>query len=467
MTQTIDSPTLTIAAAYARWKKNRDILSGEDAVKKARTEYLPALPTHDLQNDPKSYSDYLYRTPFFPGAARTLDGLRGLVTRKRGVLTAPDSLKDIFETITHLGHNVEDLAEEVFDETCTTNFTGMLIDMPSSDRKFVSVKDAERSNNRPFISLYIAESILEVTTGVRLNKKKIVRVRLKEDESTIRELILDDDGIYRQIVHVSVNGNWSVREIITPLINAKPIDEIPFIVVTSKFRSTDPVKGPLDDVVNINRHLYLDEASAANSRLMLSSPFVVMVNVDAPEKPLALSPGQILYLKSVNELPADVKIVEHTGAGQASLDLAVSTKKDEMSKLGLSILASEKAASEAAETHAIRRASENSILAALARTISRKIEEALRWVALWQGVDPEAVTYAMNTDFTPSSMSAQERDAALKELMAGAISWETYIGLLQDGEILSEGFDIDQERDRLQAADMNADRPTTEPVPAE
>ena len=95
MTKKINEPTEAIAAAYTRWKRNRDIISGEDAVKAAGDKYLPRLGNQTEAD----YAKYLARVPFFPGASRTHDGLLGLVTRKDGVLDAPAGLSDIFDTL--------------------------------------------------------------------------------------------------------------------------------------------------------------------------------------------------------------------------------------------------------------------------------------------------------------------------------------------------------------------------------
>lgn len=457
MSTEINIPTAVIAAAHSRWKRNRDMIAGEDAIKAARTEYLPQIANQSRED----YDRYLARVPVFPGAARTHAGLIGLITRKPPTVEAPAGVLPWFDTITQSGHSVEDLSDEMLSENLITGFPGMLIDHPTASEPMTAAQ-AEAAGHRPFIAPYKAASILEVTPGIWNNKQTLVRVRLLDDEATVRELVLDE-GIYRVIIHrADKNGQWTAEPPITPLRLGKPLNEIPFVLCSPKARAFDPVKGPLDDLCWLNVHCYHAQADAMNSRFYSSAPIFAIFNVEQPKTPLAINPGTVVYLNDKSpEMKADAKFVEFSGAGQKTLEEAVATFKDEMAKVGSNILASERTAAEAAETHQIRRASENSLLAGIARGVARKIEAALNWVAWWGGYE-EKVTFTLNTDFVPTAMSAQDRTAALAELQAGAISFETFWQMLISGEVLPEDFNMEEERARIIADLATMDRPTGE-----
>ena len=449
MATNINEPSEAIQNSYSRWRRNRDMIAGEDAVKRAKSKYLPRLAN---QTD-RDFENYLDRISFFPGAARTHDGLLGLVTRKAGVFECPPNVEDIFEVVTRRGDTIHDLAEEVMSETLKTGFGGLLVDMPVMVEGLTE-DVAVAQGYRAFVAYYPAESILEVSTGIVANRQAITRVRLLEDADTVRELLLVD-GAYVVIVHRHDGKDWVAEDPMVPLRRGEPLTFIPFVPVTPKARGFEPVKGPLDDICMLNRHLFQAEAEAANSRHYSSAPIFVVSGAEKQDIPLC--PGTaIFFADSTREKPVEAKYVEFSGAGQATLEGAVATKKDEMAKLGSSILASERPAAEAAETHAIRRSSENSILASLARTVGRKIEEALDLISWWAGNEQGLVRFALNTDFVPTPMTAQERTALLAELQAGAISYETYVDLMIAGEVLPDGFDIEAERVRLAAS---ADRP--------
>lgn len=454
----INEPTSEILAARARWKINREILAGEHAVKANAKAYLPPLA---MQTE-ADYRAYVQRTDFFPAASRTRDGLKGLVTRKAPTFECPDNLKAIFETITKAGLTAEDFGEFILDETLETAFTGMLVDMPvtppSPKGSVLTLGEVEKINVRPFVSGYTAESILEVSTGVVSNTQKLTRVRLLDNENTVRELILDQ-GVYRIVIHRLVEGEgWVADPPVTPLRGSNPLDFIPFILATTKTRSFKPVKGPLDDLCDLNVHLFNAAAAAGVSRYFSSAPMVYLLGAEADE--MVFAPGALLNFKDhTRENPVEIDYLEFSGQGQKALDDHEANILAKMAKLGSSILASERNAAEAAETHAIRRSSENSVLSHIARSVSRTVEEVFNIAAWWAGAEKGSVKFALNTDFVPEPMTAQDRAALLNEYMAGAISYETYIDQLIAGEILPDNFDIEEETARLARGEARADRP--------
>lgn len=86
MIEDISKPTTTIAAYHERWKRNRDFIEGECAVRAVDSGYLPRLPVHELAKGSRegeaAYKAYIQRSPYFPAASRILDGLKGMVGRK-------------------------------------------------------------------------------------------------------------------------------------------------------------------------------------------------------------------------------------------------------------------------------------------------------------------------------------------------------------------------------------------------
>jgi len=83
-------------------------------------------------------------------------------------------------------------------------------------RAGISRAQAEAEGARPFIRMYRAESILEVTAGVIANRRAITRVKVKDNDETIRELALVD-GVYTVTIHDYVNNQWISRAPIVPV----------------------------------------------------------------------------------------------------------------------------------------------------------------------------------------------------------------------------------------------------------
>ena len=336
---------------------------------------------------------------------------------------------------------------------------------PMVEGSVPTVGDLEKQNVRPFVSAYFAESILEVSTGVYSNVQKLDRVRLLDNEETVRELVLIA-GVYQIIIHRrdEQSGQWIADAPVTPLRGNKPLDFIPFVLSTTKVRSFKPGKGPLDDLCDLNVHLFVASGAAGMSRFFSSTPMTYLLGAETDK--MVFSPGALLNFPfHSKEHPVEIGYLEFGGQGQKSLDEHEARLLDKMAKLGSSILASERNAAEAAETHAIRRSSENSVLASIARSVSRAVEEILDICSWWAGQERKTVKFALNTDFVPQPMSAEERKALLAEYMAGAISYDTYIAQLIAGEVLPDDFDIEEEQQRLANDAATIDRPveTQEP----
>ena len=456
----IDQPTAKIAAAHKRWQRARDVIEGADAVKARGEAYLSKL----ADQTPTEYEAYKQAVPFFPGAGVTHEGLVGMINRKPATMTAPAALEPILETITASGMTVDDLAEEVLSEILITNFVGLLVDHPASAAG-LNAANAIAKGFRPFVGVYRAESILEVTPAVIENKLKLVRVRLKDDEDTVRELVLAD-GKYQVIIHRRIGGEWLVDAPVVPLKRGQPLDTIPFVLATTKPRNFEPQKAPLDDVVLTNLDHYAVQAQHSLTRLMTCIPMLKVKGVadpagDAEKKgtPIRAVPGSIIYLPVVEGVDADADWLKNDAPAIGDIRQTALDLKEDMSQEGLRIIASEKSASEAAETHAIRRASENSRTASLARIVSRKIEEALIIVADWVGVTGE-LTYALSTDFLPTPMSSQDVAALQGLVAAGLMSKQTMFELLQQGEMIPDGLTYEEERSRIE--DDIADMPTAQ-----
>src|SRR5688572_27077414 len=67
------------------WRRVRDVLAGEDAVKCGGVRYVPRL---DTQTDCE-YADYLTRGFFYNATSRTLAGFLGMIFRREPVVNRP------------------------------------------------------------------------------------------------------------------------------------------------------------------------------------------------------------------------------------------------------------------------------------------------------------------------------------------------------------------------------------------
>lgn len=465
--ENISKPTPELVKHHLRWTRNRDFADGEEGVKAKKTIYLPPANPAD---DDDTYAAHLFRTRFFPAASKTLQGWLGLIFRKPSQLgTTSAAIHTLSQFLTPDGENLEEFAEWIARETLITNFTGLLVDHPPRESfTGLSAANAFEIGYRPFMAGYTAESILEVRPGLVGNKRQLVRVRLLERDGTqVRELMLNQ-GIYQVRIWTKDGDAFVPGPITTPTVDGKVLGEIPFFIVSTSDKLT-PQPSLLQHVVDLNLQLYIQQGLLSNVHYTLSAPIPTIRGISPlkdrdgnyvldsdghfqfPDFPVA--PGSLWLFESKDTI---AEYLEFKGQGADTLENAVREIKDELRIAGHSILAPDKPAPEAPETQMIYRAAEMAILASFSRTVSGKFLRALKLFT--RQADPKAeasLTFSLNMDFVPQSLSAQEVTALQGLWQAGAITHEQLLLCLRDGEVLSAALDIDAEieRTKVEAAD--------------
>ena len=190
---------------FLKWKKCRDVISGEDIVKSFRELYLPRASGMDDDD----YRQYLTRAQFFNASGRTLDGLCGMINRKPIITTVPEGLEKYLENVDGKGHSLNQFGNKCVKDVLITGWGGVLVDMPHAEN-VVSQRDFENSNLYAYMTYYKAESIIKWRWANDGRKQYLKYVVFKEDvevdsaeyetqlKSYFRLCEIDEDGFYRQ-----------------------------------------------------------------------------------------------------------------------------------------------------------------------------------------------------------------------------------------------------------------------------
>lgn len=430
------------AAKLKQWERNRDHTNGVDAVKAAKTKYLP----RDRTMSNEDYAAHLIATTYLPAAARTLESHAGLIFRKPPTLTAPAALVSLADVMTADGETAEWLSRWAFREYAISNSGGILIDHPEMPEGTTTLAQAMAMDLRPFASCYPAETILEVAYGVVGGRKRLKLVRLLESETKVRFLEMID-GQYTITIYEEADGEWHITSRSVPLSQGKPLTDIPFVHLADAID-----RGAIfDDICAENHTHYVKSGEHATALRWLSKP-KPWVSGLADDIDLDVSPGAIWRFES-----PDTKcgFLEMSGTGLKEITDDLNNLKELMAQLGSRLLTSEKAAAEAAETVARRQASENSILASMARHVGSRIEDALRLMAMWVGIDPAAVSFQLSTDFVPTMLDPQMIAQLMALNNAGKLTDRELFEALQKGEIISETVDYEAHQAELDSTNVD------------
>lgn len=443
--------------------KNRHFIAGETAVKNALDLYMP-VPSVGMDPHKQPFKNFLRRTALFPAAARVLDGCLSLVFQKDPVLVSP-ILAPIKDAITQDMESLELFAEQLVSETLTSNYTGILIDAPSDDEKPSGLNGANaiELGYHPFLSLYPFEAILDHKFDKVGGGHGWVYIKLSDGENKWRELHLHN-GVYSVTIHERPDNSseYQTRTVV-PKRDGKPLDFIPFKLVTTKKKDRWPSKALLDDVVNVNCNHYILSGELASALFHCSGPQKVVVNAapqtDKDGNPLECNvypsgSEHVWELHDTEDRKADVRFLEFTGAGVAEIRQQLTEFKSQMSALGSRILQDEKAAPEAAEALAIRQTSQNAAIVTVTRSTGKDLEEVLRWLAWWMGAksknDPET-RFMLNVDLVPAKLTPQEV-AEIRNLVAADImTEEEAFYALRDGGWFADTLKWEEHKSKLEA----------------
>ncbi|MDH5559420.1 MAG: DUF4055 domain-containing protein [Deltaproteobacteria bacterium] len=430
--------------AYPLWRKCRAVIMGEEAVKAEETLFLPILEGQGYME----YLSYRDRALFYAATARTLEGLSGAIFRKKPeIMASPEALREL-DSISSEGLGLEAFLRGVVSEVLTTGRYGILVDMESQNGK------------KAYLSGYAAENVINWRAERKGGLERLKLVVLRENyleagedyfsskkKVQYRVLRMDEENRYRVSLfryHEESERYSSVEEFI-PRIRGNPLDFIPFVFCNPCDQTTRVFKPPLADLASVNLSHYRTSADLEHGRHFTALPTVWVAGFDA-ETELKIG-SQTAW---VAENPdAKAGYLEFTGQGLSALENAMKEKQDLMAVLGARLLEEPKKAVEAAQTHRLRRIGENSILASLARSISKTVNSALDWWAMMSG-ETGKVCLSLNNDFLSGPLEAKEITALMDAWIKGAMSWDSLIFNFKKGEILPEDRTKQQEKELIE-----------------
>ena len=458
-----------------QWRRVRDVLEGEDQIKVKRTLYMPRPRAQDVD----AYNQYVERANFYAVAERTVRGLVGLVFRIAPMFELPERVEYLTEFATPDGTPLEGAIKDAVRETVSIGRYGILVDMGQSS---AAINEA-----MPFIAPYEAEAIwrwdevLDPSAG----KRRLIRLILQETPAThgdtsvtwLRELFLeqvvDEEGvpipgaaIYRQQLWReedaetrasnigAVLGSNEINETegyerfgepITPLLNGRPLDEIPFWFINTFNSRARPDKSPMLDLANMNLAHWRNSADYEQLLHLVGSPTPwAAANWEEGDPPAAIGAGARWLLPA----GATVGVLEFNGASAAAFQVAMSDKEDRMAALGARLIRNQERANVTAETTKAQSVAETSVLTNTVQNVEAAFTAAIGFAAVWAGASEseiDDIRVELNKDFFGVPISAQELAALVAGWQSGAYSRQTLWENLQKGEIADPKRTLEEE----------------------
>ena len=457
------------------WKKVRDVLVGEQAIREGGTRYLP----RPAGMDDSEWKCYLERAHFFGATGRTADGLHGAIFQKKPVLSedAPEKLKELLADIDRSGRTLDQFASDCVWDALPTNWGGILVDYPSVDDT-IDRGTAERLGLRAYAAWYSAESIINWRFETRGNQQVLTFLVLHEPYSRQlagNEFETENKNRYR-VLNFDENGNYQVRiydyasegGLTAPVATAFPkiknenLKFIPFFTFPGK----EPDKSMLLDLANENIGHYQKTADYENGLHLtgIPTPYAscrAPINEKGETITVEMGGNRFLWL---GDPAATAAYLEFTGQGLSTLEKAIQNCEERMAILGARIISAEKKGVESADAARIHRAGENSVLASFALNASDVLTKVIRLLAQWEDIPGcEEVTYRLNSEYDTAQMEAQLFSAIVQARLSREMPKSVYFWNLQKSGNIPDDMTLEKWDEELALegdhSDLTGDNP--------
>jgi len=445
----------------SRWQACEDASDGQYEIHKAGEKYLPRLK--DQSND--DYNAYKSRALFYNATWRTIAGLQGMLFRKPPTVDVSASLEPLLEDVTMSGESLNDFVFSITEDALELGRVGILVDYPQNDYTGLTQADVAALNLRPCLKDYDAFEIINWREE-RINNRTVLSLVVLTEDFEIRKNEFEYDCETRYRVLDLFEGKYRQRvfrvndrdedELISesfPLMNNNTMDHIPFIFIGVDSLRPDIETPPLIDLVDANLSHYRVNADYEHGCHFTGLPTPVVSGYSKQDD------SEKLYIGSTSawvfpDPDASASYLEFSGQGLSALENNLRQKEQMMAILGARMLSADKKGVEAADTAAIYRSGENSVLSAMAQNISNGITWCLNVMDMWAGGDG-VVSFELNRDFIGHQLSGQDLLALVQSWQSGAISSNTLFYKLEQGEMYPDNTDFQTEMELIQNNSQN------------
>lgn len=422
---------------HGKWEKIRHAVSGD------MRKYLRNVGANESD---KAYGRQR-QTEYEDGAIvynftkRTLAGMVGSVMRKDPEQAFPAAMDYLKEDADGSGVGLWQHAQDTLMEIDSVGRGGLLVDAPNVQAASMAEQNAGLLN--PTIAFYTAENIVNWRLERHGSVNKVVMVVLREEyeytdganefspnygqQYRVLDII---DGQYRQRVYrfdakgALLDGGYIE---LYPKLGGVPAGEIPFTFVGASNNDSTVDDAPLLPLAELNIGHYRNSADNEENLFVVSQAMLVIAPSQSisPEQWKELNPGGVKFGArsglfvgpggSANLLQA---------AATNALDNALTKKEQQAIQIGAQLITPTQQIT--AESARLQRGADTSVMATIARNVSKAYEDCLKWVAQMKGLPDSGIEFKLNMEFFLQPMTSQDRQQWAADIQAGNMPLEAY-----------------------------------------
>ena len=432
---TVEDPCFAWQNMEPHWILSEDLQSGTFGIRKKHRRYLPQEP-RELDDQ---YDNRLARSVVPPYLQRIEKMLGGMLVRK------PVRLNDIGDVIREQLFDVDLQGNDLNVWTYETarlairyGHVGVLVDAPASGDK-----------GRPYWVTYTPREILGWRTEIIDGVQKFTQLRLLEK-------VIVPDGNYGEKeveqIRVLTPGSYELHrkdekkaEYVLYEEGTTSLTEIPFAVAYANRVNFMESRPPMEDIAELNLKAYQIQSDLDNQLHISAVPMLAFFGFPQSSEEVSAGPGEAIAF------PAEGKAeyIEPDGKSFNAQFERLDRLEKQINNLGLAAVLGQKLSAETAESKRIDRSQGDSTMMVVAQQIQDLIDNCLLFHANYLGSN-EAGSSFVNRDFLAARLDPQEIGSLLQLYTAGTISQETLLKQLEEGEVLGDEFNIEEELEATQ-----------------
>jgi len=428
------------------------VMKTKDAFEGEVKDYVPRLSGQTNVQ----YENYRSRASYYNVVDRTMMALLGALMRKP--LTVEGVVGD--DPVCADDCSFEELVQQAYVELMTGGRIGLMCDYSAEwDSPYLLVYRSEDITNWGDDFVVLREHFYTQDASDRYMTVKKCRYR---------ELFLDEDGYYTvriweqqasstgKFAEVTSKTQFKLVEEVQPTYRGQALEFLPFVFCTPYDTSKNVYKPTLFNLADINIEHFkiaVDIAHGAHF-LALPTPYV-SGNLANDAQVVRIGSDEVVQLQQ----GSTVGFWEFQGSGMSFLMDLQKTKEEQMFSLGSRLL-QYKAGVESSDALQMRLGAEGASLTTVANSLENALTEILEMYNLWFGYPEAEVDLQLNKDFSPSKMSPDEIRVLLDAFKQGAITLDTMLQRLYEGEIVDS---VEEEKEGLTGQEEPGEAQESEP----
>lgn len=447
-----DDPSIRSASVLSMmdaWAPIEICLGGTRLLRSRAEELIPREP----REDDDAYNRRIFHATMPPFLQRLASQAAGTILRK-GITLEGDPYWDEWRNdVTGDGTTLNGFARRLLIDALLYGHNSALVDY-SATTPARTLAEQRTNNDRPYLVPVSAPQVLGWRTTDNRAQSDLTQVRLLErviepnglfGEDVIDQVRVLTPGGYEVWRYGATSrpagfatggdAGWYIHDRGTI-----SVDRIPLVTVYSNRLGTLLSRPPLIECAYLNIAFAQRFCDYHHAIHVGASPILTLRGFDPDsDSPVGLSVNTAILL------PPDggAEYVEPTSDCYAAQLQCLKALEDQISRLGINTLAQQNITNAAAEAKRLDRIDSDSIMAVISEDLERAITDILAIAGEYVGIEPPVVS--IPKDYENRLIDGNQITAYLQLFMQGAISQETLLTILQQGEVLPPTIDLEKE----------------------